>query len=291
LLVLPAHYIAGVQVATRALLGGSEPVVLHPQPFSTVAMAARADELIEQAAGQPLYTSVVPAQLQRILDDAAGMPKLDELMRSVSRILVGGQAIPKPLLERAADRGWRVTRTYGSSETAGGCVWDQRPIGDVVVDVIDSRLAISGSVVAEGYLDDPESTKQSFVERAGVRWYVSDDAGFVDEHGLVHVQGRVDDVIVSGGLKVSLAAVEKVLHETLGLSDLFVVGALDEQWGHVPVVVSTKPLDLVRARMAVSQALGVEARPDRVVVVSTIPLLSSGKPDRLALERIVKESA
>jgi O-succinylbenzoic acid--CoA ligase len=290
LLVLPAHYIAGIQVATRAMLGGTTPEVLHPDPFSTVAMASKVTQLLENLAERPLYTSVVPAQLQRILDDAPVMPALDELMRSCSRILVGGQAIQPSLLDRAAERGWKVTRTYGSSETAGGCVWDQRPIGDVTVDVIDGRLALAGSVLATEYLDDPERTRASFIEREGTRWYLSDDAGFVDGDGLVYVLGRVDDVIVSGGVKVSLAAVERVVQTQLGAGNAYVVGVADDQWGHVPVIVSTEPLDLASARSAVAEALGVEARPDRVVVVSQIPMLATGKPDRLALEKLTKES-
>ena len=105
LLVLPAHYIAGVQVLARSLVSGTTPVVLHPEPFSTVAMASKAQELL--GAGTPLYTSVVPAQLQRILDDAPAMTKLHELMQSFERILVGGQAIPESLLERSAAAGYR----------------------------------------------------------------------------------------------------------------------------------------------------------------------------------------
>jgi O-succinylbenzoic acid--CoA ligase len=56
----------------------------------------------------------------------------------------------------------------------------------------------------------------------------------------------------------------------------------------VPVVVTTGALDLVRIRLAVQKALGVEARPDRVVQVASIPLLGSGKPDRLAMASLAE---
>jgi o-succinylbenzoate---CoA ligase len=242
-------------------------------------------ELQEQAAGAPLFTAMVPAQLQRILDDAQNMPVLDEMMRSFSRILVGGQAIPHELLERAEEKSYRVTKTYGSAETAGGCVWDNVAIGDVIVREIEGRLALSGSVLAEGYLDNPSRTESSFRIIDGVRWYFSDDAGTVDDNGLVTVRGRLDDVIISGGVKVVLGAVESVLHNQLGVLDAVVVGAPHDQWGHVPVVVTTKTLDLVVTRLAVQKALGPEARPDRILQVSEIPLLGSGKPDRLELTR------
>jgi len=287
--LLPAHYIAGVQVITRAVIGSSAPLWLHPEPFSTVAMASRAQELYEIAGGKPLFTAMVPAQLQRILDDVAGMPKLDELMRSFSRILVGGQSIPTALLERSEQLSYRVTKTYGSSETSGGCVWDNRAIGDVVVKEIDGRLAMSGSVLALGYLDNEERTKRSFLKLDGQRWYLSDDAGTVDDTGFVEVRGRLDDVIVSGGVKVALGAIERIIHNDLGYPDAVVVGVPHDQWGHVPVVVSTRAIDLVLARVAVHKALGVEARPDRVIQVLEIPLLGSGKPDRLAIAALAQK--
>lgn len=286
--LLPAHYIAGVQVVTRSLVAGTTPLALHPEPFSTVAMVGVADELVDAAHGLPLYTSMVPAQLQRILDDAKGMPRLDQMMASFAAIMVGGQAIPEVLVTRAADAGYRVIRTYGSSETSGGCVWNQQPIGDTVVKDIDGRLAISGSVLASEYLDNPEKTARSFIQDGETRWYLSDDAGHVTPEGLVVVDGRLDDVIVSGGLKVALGAVEKLVQREFGVSDVFVVGAPHSEWGHVPVIVTTGAVDLVRARLASQRALGPEARPDRVIRVPAIPLLASGKPDRLAMTALAE---
>jgi len=289
LLVLPAHYIAGVQVITRSLLAGTTPVVLHPEPFSSVAMASAMATLHEAAAGQALYTSLVPTQLHRILDDAPAMPRLDELMRSFDRILVGGQAIPASLVERASEAGYRVTRTYGSSETSGGCVWDQVPLPETTVAIIDGRVAIAGRILAHGYLEDEARTEKSFIHQDGVRWYLSDDAGIIDADGFVHVHGRVDDVIVSGGIKISLAAVEKILHNELGAIDALVLSEAHDQWGEVPVVVAHTPLDLLRVRLVVGKALGPEARPHRIVQVESIPHLPSGKPDRLAARALAAQ--
>lgn len=289
--VLPAHYIAGIQVTARSLVSGTTPRALHPQPFSTVAMADSFSALRDQAAGLPLFTSMVPAQLRRILDDAPSLPGLHHMMQSFGAILVGGQAIPADVLQRSREAGYTVIRTYGSSETAGGCVWNQRPIGATRVAVFDGRLAISGPTLATEYLDNPEGTARAFVEREGTRWYLSDDAGRVDAAGLIIVDGRLDDVIVSGGVKVVLGAVEKVLNAEFPGLDVHVVGASHDQWGHVPVVISTGVVDLVRARLAIQKALGVEARPDRVIQVPTIPLLASGKPDRLALGALVHQGS
>jgi O-succinylbenzoic acid--CoA ligase len=120
------------------------------------------------------------------------------------------------------------------------------------------------------------------------RWYLTDDAGHVTGEGLVVVDGRLDDVIVSGGVKIALAAVEKAIQRELGVADAFVVGTHHSEWGHVPVVVTTQVVDLVRIRLAVQRALGAEARPDRVITVPAIPLLGSGKPDRLAMTALAE---
>ena len=287
LLLLPAHYIAGVQVLVRSLVSETTPVVLHPEPFSSVAMASRADELQER--GTPLFTSMVPAQLQRVLDDASTMAKLDQLMQSFERILVGGQSIPQSLIERSAAAFYSVTRTYGSSETAGGCVWDGHAIGKTTVAEFDGRIALAGPTLAHSYLDDPERPARSFVEREGTRWYLSDDAGSVDEKGMLTIQGRLDDVIVSGGVKVALGRIERLVHRDFFAPDAVVVGAEHETWGHVPVVVTTKNLDLTALRLGIGAELGPEARPDRVLTIPEIPLLPSGKPDRLTLTALAGE--
>ncbi len=122
-----------------------------------------------------------------------------------------------------------------------------------------------------------------------LQWYLTDDAGEVDSNGLVHVHGRLDDVIISGGVKVSLGRIEKLLHAHIDSADLVVVGCESDQWGHVPVVVTTAELNLERLRLLVQQELGPEARPERIHRVEALTFLPSGKPDRLALSALVAQ--
>jgi O-succinylbenzoic acid--CoA ligase len=287
LLALPAHYIAGVQVLVRSIAAGTEPVLMPVGHFDPALFAAAASRL-----DQPLrFTSLVPVQLSRLLDTADGDPGLLALLQRFTGILVGGQAVSAELAGRAERAGLTVLGTYGSSETAGGCVYNGRPIGNTVVRAVDGQLEISGSVLAEGYLDDPERTQARFVDEFGVRWYRTGDLGTVAADGCVRVTGRADNVIISGGEKVSLDAVEALVRALPGLADAVVVRATDPEWGQVPVVViadqSAGPpeLDAVRARVA--EGLGRAARPARLVRVPSIPLLASGKPDRQGLEGVV----
>ncbi|HYI34819.1 MAG TPA: AMP-binding protein [Glaciibacter sp.] len=293
LLALPAHYVAGVQVLVRSIAAETSPVVLPPGSFDPVTFTQYAEALTE-----PLrFTSLVPAQLSRLFDAATENPRVLAVLRRFTAILVGGQAVPPELVARAEDLAVTVVRTYGSSETSGGCVYNGQPIGNTKIRVDDAgELHLSGAVLAEGYLGNPVLTAERFVDVHGERWYRTGDLGEVDPAtGEVRVLGRGDNVIISGGEKVSLDAVERVVRSLPGLADAVVVGVDDATWGTVPVVVIGRPADrsavdeegvLTHVRDAVAASLGKAARPSLVVIVPEIPLLASGKPDRMAVRSL-----
>ncbi len=271
LLALPTHYIAGVNVLVRSLASGTEPAIMAPGHFS-------AERFVEAAArlGEPRrYTSLVPAQLARLIESDSAL----DTLRRFDRILVGGQAVPVTLAARALELGLNLTRTYGSSETSGGCVWDGVPIGDTELRVVDGRIEIAGSVLAHGYLDDPERTAAAFIDEAGTRWYRTDDTGTISD-GVLSVTGRVDDVIITGGIKVSLAEIEAVIRTLDGLEDAVVVATPHPQWGDTPVVAGTTDVALDAIRAAVASRLGAAAAPTRLLLLESIPLTATGKPDR-----------
>ena len=182
LLALPASYVAGLQVLVRSLVQGHEPAILSGK-FSAEGFAAASLSMKSSVGGVrvPSYTSLVPAQLATVLDAAPHDPAVAEALRSFEAILIGGQALPAALAARAEALGARIVRTYGSSETAGGCVYDGVPLDGVRVRTVDGELQLGGPTLADGYLDAPELTADVFVEDGGERWYRTGDAGaFVD---------------------------------------------------------------------------------------------------------------
>ncbi|WP_261165656.1 AMP-binding protein [Microbacterium sp. Marseille-Q6965] len=291
LLPLSGGYIAGVQVMVRALVAGREPAILAGR-FSARAFAHAASGMRSTERGEavPTYTSLVPAQLQTLVDAAAEDADVRRALASFHTILVGGQALPPALRERAAEWGARIVRTYGSTETSGGCVYDGVPLDGVRVATVDGELRIAGPTLAEGYVGEPRRTAETFVaDPAGTRWYRTGDAGTV-AGGIVSVAGRIDNVIVSGGVNVSLDRVERVVQGVPGLEGAVVVGGAHERWGETPVVVVAgehAPELLDRARAVVEGELGKPARPDRLVTLPELPRLPSGKPDRRAIARAV----
>lgn len=282
LLALPAHYVAGAQVLVRSLAAGTEPVYYGEGHFDPLRFA----ELTGRLDAEQLYTSLVPVQLARIVEAAeGGLRQAGEALRRYDGILVGGQSLDPGVRTRAETLGARLLTTYGSSETAGGCVYDGVPIGTTVVRAVDQLLEISGPTLAEGYLDDDERTAAAFHEDGGVRWYRAGDLGDVVD-GRVTVRGRSDNVIISGGEKVLLDAVERIVRSVPALGEAVVVAADDDEWGQVPVVVATGSDDLAGLRERVARELGRAAAPARIVTVGELPRLSSGKPDRVSAARL-----
>lgn len=294
LLALAPGYIAGVQVLVRALVAGNEPAVLAG-PFRAASFVAAASSMASSRGGErvPTYTSLVPAQLQTLLDDPAGCRAL----AGFAAVLVGGQALPPALAARANEAGIRVVRTYGSSETAGGCVYDGIPLDGVGVRIVDGEVHVSGPTLADGYLGELERTAAAFVrDDAGVRWYRTGDAGRFD--GRLTVTGRRDNVIVSGGINISLDRVERIVRTVPGFVDAVVVPVADERWGEASIVVAAGMTsdaaeaeadpDLPTLRGLVGDELGAPARPRAVLRVPRLPMLASGKPDRPALAALAR---
>jgi O-succinylbenzoic acid--CoA ligase len=296
LLALPASYVAGMQVLVRSIVADREPAILSGS-FTPQSFTAAASMMASSDRGQriPTYTSLVPAQLSRLLDAADEDRTVLTALRSFETILVGGQALPPVTLERAETAGARIVRTYGSTETSGGCVYDGVPLRGVNLRVLRGEVQVSGPVLAEGYLGDGELTDAAFPRSPdGTRWYRTGDAGLLED-GVLRVRGRIDNVIVSGGVNVSLDRVERIVRTVAGLTDAVVVGVPDERWGEASVVVATRgeslrrseSIQLEEARAAVKEAIGAHARPARLVLVDELATLPSGKPDREAIRRAV----
>lgn len=285
LLALPTHYIAGAQVLVRSIAAETEPVILPGGHFDPTLFA----EYTERLEAPLRFVSLVPVQLARVVEAAESDDAVLAAARRFDRILVGGQATPPALIARAEALALRVTRTYGSSETAGGCVYDGVPLHGTEVRIVGGLIELGGPTLAEGYLDDEERTAAVFVESDGRRWYRTGDLGELVD-GRVRVLGRSDNVIISGGEKISLDAVERVLHTLPGFEGAVAVAVDDPQWGQSIVVASERTgtadaaaseLDAVREHVA--SALGNAARPRAVHALAALPRLASGKPDRVAL--------
>ena len=270
LLALPVGYVAGLQVLVRSLLAGVPPVVLaeHGSLADAVAAGAR-------------FGSLVPTQLHRYLASAADT----EALRRLDAVLLGGGPVDPALRIAAAEAGLRVVATYGATETAGGCVYDGVPLDGVAV-AVDAvgRVRIGGPVLFDGYADDPALTAATLVDG----WFLTADAGRIDEDGRLQVLGRLDDTVVSGGVNVPLPAVTARLRAHPAVRAAEVVGVPDPEWGRRVVAFVVGEVSLADARDWVAVEHPRSWAPREVHLVDDLPLLANGKVDRLRLQALAR---
>ncbi|TNC40983.1 AMP-binding protein [Mumia zhuanghuii] len=275
LLDLPPQYVAGVQVLARSILAGERPVVATEHATLQDAIAAMD--------GRRRYASLVPTQLHRLAE--AG--QLD-VLGSLDAVLVGGAALDPGLRARADEAGVRVVRTYGMSETAGGCVYDGVPLDGVALRIdVDSRVWLAGPVLFDGYDGDSSATAEVLHDG----WLRTSDLGELDADGRLRVLGRTDDVVISGGVNIALPRVSEALRRVDGVADAVAVGVPDAEWGRrvVAVVVGDVPLEALRDGV---QAAGLPRSwaPRRAVSVDALPLLGHGKVDRQAVQALAADA-
>lgn len=274
LLALPASYVAGLQVVVRSLLAGQPPVLVEEHGSLPAAVAAMDPG--------PGFTSLVPTQLHRHLQDPAATAAL----RGLDTVLLGGGPIDPGLRARARDEGLRVVATYGSSETSGGCVYDGYPLDGVRLAVDDAgRIRIAGPMLFDGYDGDPALTAAALVDG----WFLTSDGGRLHDDGRLEVLGRLDDVVVSGGVNVPTPAVAARLREHPAVEQAEVVGVPDEEWGQRVVAFVVGALDREEARDWVAARHPRAWAPADVVRRDALPLLGNGKVDRQALVALVRE--
>ena len=174
------------------------------------------------------------------------------------------------------------------SETCGGCVYDGVPLDGVAVKIdADGQVLLSGPVLFDGYDGEPERTAE--VLRDG--WLRTHDLGRLDDDGRLQVLGRVDDVVISGGVKVPALAVEQMLaRHPVAVDAVAVVGVPDPEWGERVVAVVVAPRRRrTLARAARPRRPRGRGRPGSWSLLEALPLLANGKVDRRrAASRLVR---
>lgn len=281
---LPPWYVAGLMTVVRAILAGCP----HRQ------ISPHLEDLPHP--GQRSYLSLVPAQLHRGLSD----PEICKILTTYDAVLIGGAALDESLHAQAVQAGVRVVTTYGMSETCGGVVYDGIPLDGVTVrfqpidpaDPIDAvdpvdpggtgrepaegRILLETPTLFDGYLGDQEDTAKVKIGHA----FLTSDRGLLIDSRL-HVLGRVDDVVQSGGVNVDLAAIQRLLeryfpHQTA----CFAVP--DPVWGATVILASTGPdLDQIMDRLG--PHIDSAARPRGIMGLDALPRTHSGKIDRETL--------
>ena len=256
---LPLFHMGGLAVLLRSAIYGTAALV-H-ESFD----AGRVREVLESRGAT--LVSLVPTMLLRLRE--AGLSAAPALRA----MLLGGGPAPSGLVDWAASVGLPAMPTYGMTETASQIATAApgehggRPLPGV-----DLRIAEDGEILVRGPMVAPGTL-------GGDGWLHTGDAGRLDERGLLHVDGRIKDLIVSGGENVAPLEVEQVLLAHPAVADAAVVGVADAEWGEAVTgfVVLDGEATEDQLRSWCRERLAAYKVPKRIEPVDRLPRNPAGK--------------
>jgi O-succinylbenzoic acid--CoA ligase len=207
------------------------------------------------------FTAIVPTQLFRALN---GDGQLLKHLQGCKAVLVGGAHADENLLVQAKNLGINCITTYGMTETSGGCVYNGEPLPGVEIR-IGETIEIKGPMLAKVPLTDG--------------FFATSDLGKIEKGKLI-ILGRADDVINSGGKKVSLSKVEYALGEQFAA-----FGSENSEWGSALNIATTSQTSDEEIQLILSVKFGVKAL--NIFRIKEIPRTALEKIDRQALGKLI----
>jgi acyl-CoA synthetase (AMP-forming)/AMP-acid ligase II len=292
MIVMPLFHVAGTNISFAGLANGSCVVIVRDfTPRDALAMMQR-DGIS--------HTFIAPAMILMLLQApemaAAHFPKL-------KTIAYGASPISEEVLNRAkAGFGCGFVQFYGMTESTGAGAYlspqdhlradKLRSCGkawpDVDIRIVDGQgapapvgavgeIAIRGDIVMRAYWNNETAT--SAAVREG--WYLTGDAGYLDDEGFLYIHDRMKDLIITGGENVYPAEVENAIHGCPGVADVAVVGVPSERWGEeVKAIVVAHPAESPSGEAVIAYAreriAGFKA-PKSVDFIDVLPRNASGK--------------
>jgi O-succinylbenzoic acid--CoA ligase len=268
-LLLPATHIAGINVLIRSLELGTEPVDLrkHQGLYPSVD-----------------FTAIVPTHLFRALKADSNLLKH---LVDAKAVLVGGAALSDELAQQARAAGINIVTTYGMTETSGGCVYNAQVLDGVEVKIVEeNRIAIKGAVLASSYINAKSEWKKEMQDG----WFFTSDFGRIED-GRVIVEGRVDDVLICGGVNISISAVERFIQNRYPALTFAAFGVKNPEWGdalHLAIAGDVLANEKEITEFLVEE-FGAVAKPRGFLALTELPLIGIGKVDRKKLAELHQE--
>ena len=279
LLAINPAFIGGAMVIARAITqdqkweyGLDENGKFSPEIFAGIAQTFIAQN------GR-VRTSLVAAQLSALIAQDH-----INLLKKFDAILVGGGQMSPEVYKNLKDDGVNLIRTYGMTETCGGVVWDGKALDDVSIRIENpanggaGRISINSPSNATCYHGNSEGIKQLNEITFNNNWIMTQDIGTY-ENTTLKVIGRSDDIVISGGVNVSVHAIENVLRDQPGVEDAVVFAMPDKIWGTIVAAVIVGNAELLVLQDAVEKELGSPAKPRIIKFAHELPLLPNGKID------------
>jgi long-chain acyl-CoA synthetase len=287
LVLSPIHHSAPLRFAIGTLLAGGR--VVLPGPFDPATATAA---IVEH---RPTSMFCVPAHLQRLFAhwNEHGAPDLSSFRLVAHAGAPCPEWVKRRLIEDFPDGStWEF---YGSTEgqfTAcrseewlerPGTLGRARPGRVMGVDDEGHLWCVVPAHARFSYFGDPEKTAAAWRETTEGLAFTVGDLGRIDEDGYVYLDGRREDLIISGGVNVYPAEVEQVLGEVAGVDDIAVYGVVDEQWGQRVCAAVVGSADDATLDAHAREHLAPAKRPKEYHRLESLPRTPTGKVRRLDL--------
>lgn len=284
LCVAPIFHISGFSIIMRGLIYGM--TVRLVEKF-------RAEEIERILANETVtIMSVVPFMLKKLIQQ---QNKTNTHYNSAFRcMLLGGGTIDRETLEICLQRSIPVVQCYGMTETCSQIVALRsadalQKLGSVGQPLFSTQLKLSkdGEILLKtpaltpGYLNLPDKLPSKMIDG----WYRTGDIGHLDKEGYLYIDGRADEMLISGGENIFPQEVEQVYQRYPQINEVAVVGQTDPVWGQVPVafVVSDRRLSTTKLMNYGYEHLARYKVPQHYIFVSELPKNASGKIRRFML--------
>jgi len=304
LTVLPMFHVGGLNIQTiPALFSGATVVILRQFDVDLYYQALEAYPVS--------LTLVVPTILLLLMADARWAEGKPASLRIIS---IGSTVVPESMVSKVCEWGVPLVQVYGSTETCPIAAYTppddaaRKPASTgktakhceiCIVDKsgIELETGVSGEILVRGpnvmteYWHDADSTREAF----SGRWLHTGDIGHFDSEGFLYVDGRIKDMIISGGENIYPALIENLLSECDEIEEVAVVGRPDAHWGEVAVaVVVVKPGCKINAEWILNFCSGRISRfscPREAIRVERLPRNAMGKVLKEDVRQLVIEKA
>lgn len=292
--MLPLYHVSGLMQFMRTFLTGGH-LLLYP--YKTLETAWRNQDLetmryLENLSVQDYFLSLVPTQLQRLLNFGAG-----EWLSQFKTVLVGGAPPWESLLETARQYNIPIALTYGMTETASQVVTlkpndflaGNNSVGKVLPHAKILITGEEGEKLSTGEVGNVTIASESL----GLGYYpdsnwngeelITDDLGYFDQAGYLYMVGRNSRKIITGGENVFPSEVEAAILSTGLVTDVYVIGIADENWGEVVSAVyvpKDESVTISEIEEQLKQHLSRYKIPKQWIAVASIPRNEQGKVNR-----------
>ena len=282
LMVLPLFHVSGLSILMRSLYNGTAMTIMESYDEEQVL------QYIHD--GRINMMSLVPTILKNL------EPRI--IHHQLRVILLGGEFIPRPLVDACVAKQLPIYKTYGMTETFSQSVTMPvlsnlnkldsvgKPLPRMTVHIVNpdvdgvGEIHLNGPMVMSGYING-EPIHGDFN---------TDDMGYVDEDGFLYILNRRTDLIISGGENIYPKEIEDTVYAMQGVKECAVIPVADTKWGQVPALfVSFDDIDALGTdlkmivRDYISSKLAKYKVPKYITIMDALPRNGTGKIMRKSL--------